>query len=55
VHGAYCCGSILLWLHCNILQALHTQPFFSFSVLWHAFNALMLLIGQQEGHPACKN
>jgi len=25
------------------------------SVLWHAFSALTLLVGQQEGHPACKN
>jgi len=23
-------------------------------VPWHAFNALTLLVGRQEGHPACK-
>jgi len=25
------------------------------TVLWHAFSALTLLVGRQEGHPACKN
>jgi len=25
------------------------------SVKLHAFNALTLLVGRQEGHPACKN
>jgi len=25
------------------------------SVLCFAFSALMLLVGRQEGHPACKN
>jgi len=23
-------------------------------LLWSAFSALMLLVGRQEGHPACK-
>jgi len=27
----------------------------SFKQYLNAFNALMLLVGQQEGHPACKN
>jgi len=31
--------------------------FFSllFYFFYHAFSALTLLVGQQEGHPACKN
>jgi len=28
--------------------------FFTFSVQTVAFSALMLLVGRQEGHPACK-
>jgi len=26
----------------------------TFDQLWDAFSALMLLVGRQEGHPACK-
>jgi len=26
----------------------------SFACVWQAFSALTLLVGRQEGHPACK-
>ena len=32
-----------------------TERWFILTVLWNfAFSALTLLVGQQEGHPACK-
>ena len=30
------------------------KNFFNFQRLVHAFSALTLLVGRQEGHPACK-
>jgi len=40
----------MLWLF-----LLHTHPFNShFFRTIRAFSALTLLVGQQEGHPACK-
>ena len=35
---------------CNLLSA---YDFVSF-IIYFAFSALMLLVGRQEGHPACK-
>jgi len=35
----------------NILCA---SNFLELSTIAHAFSALMLLVGRQEGHPACK-
>jgi len=31
------------------------MKFFVFNFLFKKFSALILLVGQQEGHPACKN
>ena len=44
-------------LPCTTLYSALTclQCFVMPSVLCHAFSALTLLVGQQEGHPACKN
>ena len=42
------------WLKFTELDAARPYPF-THSVQYFAFSALMLLVGQQEGHPACKN
>jgi len=34
---------------------LSTPQYFSNVLVNYAFSALTLLVGQQEGHPACKN
>ena len=39
-------------LDCFVLELL---DFIVFSLVWFAFSALTLLVGRQEGHPACKN
>jgi len=31
------------------------QHFDTYNTGYHTYSALMLLVGQQEGHPACKN
>jgi len=43
-----CCGD-------KFLNTMH-QNYFCFTavVIWSAFSALTLLVGRQEGHPACK-
>jgi len=42
-----------------MLGTLHTlscgvQPIYLYLTSYFAFSALMLLVGRQEGHPACK-
>jgi len=36
------------------IEKLNLESMFVCSVLWFAFSALTLLVGRQEGHPACK-
>ena len=38
----------------KIMQSQHQNLLFHLLVLTLAFSALMLLVGRQEGHPACK-
>jgi len=47
---------LLLVLHCHIDTAVKYHIFYYVAVFnWHfAFSALTLLVGRQEGHPACK-
>jgi len=33
----------------------YTEYILIFFLIFFAFSALMLLVGRQEGHPACKN
>ena len=42
-------GLVLL---CRIFCPVHSRFVITFG--WHAFSALTLLVGRQEGHPACK-
>jgi len=45
---------LLLTLHCGVTSAVSL----GITILYisrFAFRALTLLVGQQEGHPACKN
>jgi len=45
------CDIVLFHWH-NILKVL--QKYFCLIILFFAFSALTLLVGRQEGHPACK-
>jgi len=39
-----------------LLQPVMNKSIYSrFIVSFHTFSALTLLVGRQEGHPACKN
>jgi len=37
-----------------LFTVLHCPVDIYIALLWHAFSALTLLVGRQEGHPACK-
>jgi len=39
---------------CDASSVLHTKIIYRFNYTMHPFSALMLLVGWQEGHPACK-
>jgi len=45
--------ALVLCIYCHILSAAFSA-LIAFSALF-AFSALTLLVGRQEGHPACKN
>jgi len=49
------CQLLLLLLLLLLITLLHDQCSIPINTLvYAAFSALMLLVGQQEGHPACK-
>ena len=56
-------GSGISWTICKqsaprsrhvTTPTLYRSIFYSVDAVFHAFSALTLLVGQQEGHPACK-
>ena len=60
--AAYICSTTTIFgcmLYTQAQQPTHHILYFLFlqllSCLFFTFSALTLLIGQQEGHPACKN
>ena len=44
---------VMTW-HCNKLGCLVLNTYYNYNEIVHAFSALTLLVGRQEGHPACK-
>ena len=53
VQVTYICGLVLLWRHCSTLCTSGFMDNVAFDVVF-SFSALTLLVGRQEGHPACK-
>jgi len=49
-HVAFPCGCSI-----PVAELLYLSAFSAFAFSAFGFNALTLLVGRQEGHPACKN